>query len=485
MLKGSPMQMTTIKRIVVASLAALVLVLTACDRNPKEWKTPNMTALTPRLRPLLENTKTVCFGRFMIDVPASATIAWGSAIVPYDVTVYHGGVDEVKALTQKFIEELKSDKAINHQNVPLLLSVDDTLQPEGKIVTGYEDFQAINGLKINGYFALNQDGFVINARPLKAERDETIADIKSIAQRLRQRSENEIPAGPGNCIEYAFLDDKQNPTKDDLLEHVRIGFRLKEFPDAHLSIYVAPSNPYNAEGDSLQAQWKRIKEDPATPEEKQSLDKIKYFRESPRQIHDWKTGYEVLVRNPDEEGVHSYHDFQVKFTGVPNDPYKPYADIQFQTGVADNAAGATKPSLTDEEAIAIWDKITSTIRVRPTSATPAKTAGSNPQPHLPLGELAATGRICPQTGWWEPDESGEIHGSRRQHIKAGERMPHVVSLGEPSLWQKLKGKRPSYRTATVWKLVDYGDPPMQADLAARTPTIAPASPEDSSPDKKG
>jgi hypothetical protein len=64
-------------------------------------------------------------------------------------------------------------------------------------------------------------------------------------------------------------------------------------------------------------------------------------------------------------------------------------------------------------------------------------------------------------------------------------MPHAVSLGEPSLWQKLKGERPSYRTATVWKLVGYGDPPIQADVAARTPTIAPASPDESSPEKKG
>jgi hypothetical protein len=49
-------------------------------------------------------------------------------------------------------------------------------------------------------------------------------------------------------------------------------------------------------------------------------------------------------------------------------------------------------------------------------------------------------------------------------------MPHVVSLGEPSMWQKLKGERPSYQTATVWKLVGYGDPPAPTHLAAETPT---------------
>jgi hypothetical protein len=454
--------------LLITLLAASALAFAAPERNSKKWKTPNMIALTPRLQPLFANTRTVCFGRFMVDIPASASVAWGNAIVPYDVTVYHDGVDEVKALTQKFIDELKSEKAINHDNVSLLLSVDDVRQPEGKIVIGYEDFQAINGLKINGYFVLNNDGVVINARPLKEEKDETITDIKDLAQRLRQRSENEIPTEPGNCIEYAFLSEKVHPTKDDLLEHVRIGFRLKEFPDAHLSIYVAPSNADNPEGDSLKAQWKRIKENPSTPEEKKALASIKFFRESPREIHDWKTGYEVLLRNPDEKDVHSYHDFQIKFIGVPDDPYRPYADIQFQTGVANNAAGATKASLTDEEAIAVWDKITSTIRVRPTNKTEVKTADAAPK--LSLGELAATGRVCPQTGWWEPDEPNHIEGERRQHIKAGEQMPHVVSLGEPSLWQKFKGERPSYRSATVWKLVGYGDPPAQTDLAAGTPT---------------
>jgi hypothetical protein len=170
----------------------------------------------------------------------------------------------------------------------------------------------------------------------------------------------------------------------------------------------------------------------------------------------------VLFRSPDEEDVHSFHDFRMKFIGVGHDPYKPYANIQFQTGVADNAAGATKASLTDEEAIAVWDKITSTIRVRPTTAAPAKSADANARPGLPLGELAATGRTCPQTGWWEPSDLADASGNHRQHIKAGERMPHVVARGEPSMWQKLKGEQPTYRTATVWKLVAYGDAIAQA-----------------------
>lgn len=461
------MQKIAIKRLLLASLAAVTLPLAACDHNPRQWKTPNMTALTPRLQPLFEKTKTVCFGRFMVDVPASATVAWGETIVPLTVSVYPHGVDEVKALARKFIDELKSKKAIYLNDIPLLISVDDVRQPEGQVVAGYESFEAIGELRINGYFRFNNNGVVINARPLKENKERATASINSIARRLRQRAENEVPTEPGNCIEYAFLPDSPDDEKNHPGELLSIGFRLKEFPDAHLSINVGPSNPYNPEGDSLKAKWKRIKEDPATPEEQKVLANTKFFRESSREIHDWKTGYEVLTRAPDEEGVHSYHDFQLKFIGVPHDPLKPYADIQLQTGVADNAAGATKASLSDEEAIAVWDRITSTIRVRPTSSTPVKSADDGPR--MPLGELAATGRTCPQSGWWEPNEPAEIKDGQRQHIKAGDRMPHVVSLGEPSLWQKFKGERPSYRTATVWKLVGYGDPPANTDLAGHTP----------------
>ncbi|MGZ5199116.1 MAG: T6SS immunity protein Tli4 family protein [Telluria sp.] len=476
MLKGIPMHLPTTKWLLLVPLTAAVLFLTSCDHNPKEWRTPNMTALTPRLQPVFEKTKTVCFGRFMIDVPASATVVWGKAIVPLTVTVYPNGVGEVKALAQKFIDELKGEKAIYHNRIPLLISVDDVSQPEGRIITGFDGFEAIDDLKINGYFKLNDDGVVINARPLKDQKDETIADINSIVRRLRQHTESEIPTEPGNCIEYAFLLDKPNPTQDDLLEHIRIGFRLKEFPDAHLSIYVAPSNPYNPQDDSLERQWKRIAAG-TSPEEKAVMANTNFFRKSPREIHDWHTGFEVLTRTPDEEGSLSHHDFQLKFIGVPHDVLRPYADIQFVTGVADDAAGATKASLTDEEAIAVWDKITSTIRVRPTRPASVKTAEGGPQPLVPLGELAATGRTCPQTGWWELSEAGVNEGAHRQHLKAGDRMPHLMEAGEPSIWQKLKGQRPTNRTATTWKLVAYDDEPTRANGATQAPPIAQASPE--------
>ncbi|MGO4478312.1 T6SS immunity protein Tli4 family protein [Massilia sp. 2TAF26] len=449
-------------------LSSVALLLTACDPKPQQWKKPNMIALSPRLQPIFKKTRTVCFGRFMVDVPASTTVVWGGVDIPLGVNVYPNGVEEVNGLAQKLINELKSEKAIYLNDIPLLISVENLKDPDGQIVTGYDGFEAIGALKINGYFKLNDDGVIIDARPLKDRRESATARIKSMARRLRLRAENEIPTEPGNCIEYAFLPDEPGPPKEPPAELLSIGFRLKEFPDVHLSIQIRPSNPHYSESDSLEWQLERLEKDLKAEDPNHPMLKTVYFRRGPRQIHDWVNGFEGLSRSPEQSTVHSVHDFAIAFRGVAGNYLKPFADIRMQTGVANNAIGATKASLTDEEAIAVWDKITSTIRLRPTGTTTVKATDAGPR--LPLGELAATGRICPQTGWWESDEPAARQDDRRQHIKAGERMPHVVSLGEPSLWQKIKGVYPSYRTATVWKLVGYGDPPAPAHLAAETPT---------------
>lgn len=466
------------RRLALISVAAAgLLLLAAYDSTPRQWKTPNMTALTPRLQPVFEKTKTVCFGRFMVDVPETATIAWGESYVPLGIHIYLDGVDEVKKMEGEFVHELKNTKAINHNDVPLYLSEEATVNPAGNIVIGYDGFQAINGLKINGYFKSGKDGFVMSTLPLREDATSTVAQIKSIAKRLRLHNETDIPSEPGNCIQYAFLPDEPGESKKVPLEHIRIGFRLKEFPDTHLSIYVAPSNPHAGESDTLAWRLEQLEKRQKAANPDHPMLKTRYFRKDARQIHDWQNGWEGLSRTLDQKKAHGFHDFILQFQGVPSDLLRPYADIRMQTGVGNNAAGAIKPSLTDEEAVAVWDKITSSIRVRPTGTAPVKTSAAVPTPRTPLGELAATGRLCPQTGWWQSSEAGDIEGGRRQRFTAGESMPHAVLLSEPSLWQKLKGVQPSHRIATVWKLVDYGDAP--------APAPAPAIAQMPQPEQKG
>lgn len=456
--------MVALKLFLVTCFCVLMPAIAVCGPAQKAWNTPDMTKHNSRLDAMFEKTKTVCFGRFLVDVPVSAIAAWGEPEIPLGITVYPDGVKEVDALEKKFTDELKAEKAIYLNNVALLISVDDVVQPIGKIVTGYDGFEAIGDIKISGFFRWKNDAFIVDARPLIDRKEQVIENIKSIARRLRPHVEGDIPTEPGNCIEHAFLPDERGAKYDG--ELVRVGFRLKEFPDTHLSIFVRPSNPHYSDSDSLKWQLERLEKDMKAQDSTNPNINTKYLRRGARQVPNWGDGFEALSHTPELPEAHGFHDFAMDFRGVASDPLKPYLDVRMQTGVEDDVAGATKPSLTDEEAVAVWDKITSTIRVRPTKSVAAAPDQRNVSVRRPLGDLAATGRTCPETGWWESDEDLGAKARVSRHIKAGEIMPHAIATGEQSLWQKLKGKQHTYRMATTWKLISYDEPASPQTISA-------------------
>jgi len=81
---------------------------------------------------------------------------------------------------------------------------------------------------------------------------------------------------------------------------------------------------------------------------------------------DW-TGEEALARMPPENGGFTSHLFQFYAIGAANDILRPVADVQLDTGVKCNATKARQSSVSDEEAVALWDRLTGSIRARPTT----------------------------------------------------------------------------------------------------------------------
>ncbi|WP_371850727.1 T6SS immunity protein Tli4 family protein [Pseudoduganella violaceinigra] len=49
----------------------------------------------------------------------------------------------------------------------------------------------------------------------------------------------------------------------------------------------------------------------------------------------------------------------------PNNPMLPAFDIALDTGVKGNRTSGSIPSITDEEAVYLWDRLTASIRPRP------------------------------------------------------------------------------------------------------------------------
>ena len=105
----------------------------------------------------------------------------------------------------------------------------------------------------------------------------------------------------------------------------------------------------------------------------------------------------------------------------------------------------------------LWDRISSSIRLRPTSVPP-QAKREPPQRGRP-GDTASAGEICPGTGWWQCQDAGggaDMAGGQRQFLTKGQRMPQALLFGPQTLWDRLCGTQPTYRLGqpTCWMLVD-------------------------------
>ena len=464
-------------RSVAASICVVLAAaawLSACDRIPESLKKPNMTALSPRLPPLFDKTKTVCFGRFVVEVPASAVVVFGPANMPTRIDRFEGEADKLAEKVAARENELRAEeRKPTGSGLTLYKETLDGAMRGQRIVVGYQSFSS-PFYKLESFIRVGNDLFVQNGTaPVKEDDEDRAAGktmsrrlekLNTIARNLRARADDEVPTEPGVCIDGGFIAEAAQPTH----ERIAIGIRLKEFPDVHFSIDANKNQEQLVESNALEPRLKQAEKDARAAGAGDWYSRVKFFRRGDREINGWH-GFEVLARKPAQAGGSGNHQFAFLSLGELKNPLKPELDVQLDTGVHGNDTAATPPSLTDEEAVALWDKLTSSIRVRPTGGA-VKTSDATP-PKAPLGELAATGHACPQTGWWlSVEQCRPVQGGRRQFFRTGERMPHAVLLGERSVWQKLKGEHPSYTTATVWKLVDYDEP--QASPDAPDPAAA-------------
>ncbi len=268
--------------------------------------------------------------------------------------------------------------------------------------------------------------------------------LQDTLTRLRPRTdEADIPSDPGFCFNGGFIaNDKWKN------EEVLAGFRFPQYPDVHFSVHFFPLSKDRHDKPLLDRMGGVL----------QGLGRlatsVHVLRKADRAIGPYQ-GQEYLATAPNS-GEHRGHAFTWETQGEGT-LQTPFVTFEMSTGHPDDKGNPQPTKLSDEQAMKLWDSVISTFRLRPTSAPPAKVSAAPPL--TPLGELAATGRACPQTGWWQSSEDGQqVQGGARQFFRAGERLPHAVVLGEPSVWQKLKGEQPSYRVATVWKLVGYEEP---------------------------
>jgi hypothetical protein len=182
---------------------------------------------------------------------------------------------------------------------------------------------------------------------------------------------------------------------------------------------------------------------------------FKTLREKNRTINGL-AGEELALRVREPNFATTF-SFDWEMVGKQDDVLAPLLTLEMESGVRPRpGAKPVQSSLSEESLVALWDRISSTIRVRPT--TPPKLAKAAP-PLRPLGTLASAGDLCPQDGWWQCNDGGSglrVLGGQRQYLKKGQRIPQALLLPSQTVWEKVRGLQRSVEasTPTLWKLVD-------------------------------
>lgn len=403
--------------------------------------------------------QTVCVGRVVFDLPKGAK-QQGSL---YQYQGANKKIEETPHVTQADFEKSVHDfeeqlRTTKHEKDPSLLKSVRVLPGKdgAKVFTHWENDFAEFAMNLTGYAWREGVQYRFTSQA-DFDRVRKVSDEMAYAlEHLRPKAPNEVPREHGFCLDTAFIPDA---LKGEGLERTVNSFDVLPWEFVSISLTTGVNNVKPTD---------TLLERPAMAAKRApGFDKTaSVFHAGKRRVGDFH-GEEMLVRMTESDRTYFLFIWEVQGAVKSNNP----PDIHLELRVGQNG----KPGeMTKVQALALWEYILPRLRLRPVTQQPTKV--STVEPLKPLGELAASGSLCSQTGWWACSEPRPVQGGEKQFFRKGEAMPKVALLLEQSMWQKMKGETPTHRTTTVWKLVEYdpADVPATYDeaLVASAPLIA-------------
>ncbi|MET0983518.1 MAG: T6SS immunity protein Tli4 family protein [Telluria sp.] len=424
--------------------------------------------------------KTVCVGRFLIDVPQEAQVEMSQPRIDgFTLSAFDETEEDFRkrvAVREAQIRA-KPDWRGGNKNLESAREVKTDGGLVGKIFM--HSRTVVEGTRGNGLGGVERyrdegittealvHGQGISIDVFYADRDpDLIEDLPRLVNQLVTNPDNRTPAEPGFCMDRAYVRD---PLNADQREQITMSVRLPNHPDVELMLMLMAGLKPEQQGvlertDALDIGLSMVERM-----------RITRLRAAPREIGGL-TGEELAERVV-EENEARVHSFWWEVNGTQDNVFVPNLTLTMTTG-----NGNRKPvpsSLSDGAALGLWDKISSSIRLRPVVPVASNRAEA---PISPLGTFASAGDRCPESGWWLCGDGGNgigVLGGERQYIKKGARMPQALLLPPQTLWDKVRGLQPSFesKNPTSWKLVDKRaqkrlPPPLP--LVPATP-VAPAS----------
>ncbi|CAB3699189.1 hypothetical protein LMG24076_03335 [Trinickia soli] len=341
----------------------------------------------------MNDTKTYCIGRYLVDLPADAQINGQAYDYKYgQVTSRSMDEDEFQRQMAQREGELQAGKHRDGYKLKNVLRLTPTaliFELERQLLMGpsvgfeahmWIDNQAFQLIQVD----TRQGKYAVVISTVKAE----------VFPRLRGRHAHELPTEPGFCLKDGFIaDDGTTPQFED----AAITFKFAQWPGVLVSIETTtvtkPGEPALLQRVDSSGVWETFKD---------VVSQIRTLRRGQRAING-RAGEEILLTLPTDGGyrLHQFH-WEAQGTEVGNG-LKPTLTVELESGMKRENGVPARPRLTDAQAIELFDAVANSVRPRPVIA--AKVSEDQIAPTAPLGTLGQTGTTCPQTGWWTCPEA--------------------------------------------------------------------------------
>lgn len=401
---------------------------------------------------MTEKMKTVCVGRFLIDLPASAEVSLGRAYVDgFDIEAEAETEESFRARVAAREAELNGTKnELGRKNLELAQAI-SVNGFAGKIFMSgrwhtygfeYGVRKDSEFVELNGY--VHKQGISVTFTS-KDYIPQFAKNLPKLISQLRLLAPDEIPTAAGFCLGRAMLVD---PLSAEQRERVAMFAGLPGHPDIAIAFSTMAG---------LKPQRSLLARNAAAAAGDPFYIRAAFttLREGVRTINGL-SGEELAMRVRELNFTTNY-TFDWEMAGTRNDVLAPLLTLELESGIRPQAGAKPVQSSLSEPALAeLWDKVASSIRVR--RWQPAAAAQVQ-EPKPSLGAVVQAGEACPQSGWWQcGDEGGgvQVLGGTRQFFRHGQQVPQALLLPPQTLWERVRGLQPSYEstTPTTWKLVD-------------------------------
>jgi len=317
------------------------------------------------IAPLIKKPKTVCVGRFLVDLPGDAQIEMSPPRIDgFEITAFKESDEQFqKRIAEREVQlRSKPDWQGGDQNLESIKEVKTSSGLVGKIFIHSRTVkEGTQGNGLGGVERYRHEGITTEALVhghgisidlfYKDRNPDLVEDLPRLVNQLVPNPDNRIPTEPGFCTDRAYVRD---PLRADQREQIMMFAGLPSHPDVQRKFLVAAGLKPDVKG-----LLERNKDAGSWMAPAQRM-RFTTLRAAPRNIAGL-SGEEVaeLVIEENDARVHS---FMWDVNGTEDNVFVPHVLLEMSTGNGNRVPVAS--SLSDGAALGLCDKISSSIRLR-------------------------------------------------------------------------------------------------------------------------